>query len=84
MMKRKLLSLLLVLCLCLEKELDLLLLGQDVAAQSGMNVRAMQLALILISVVLRFGFTLLLVPPMANENEHTLRDTLKGLMGGGV
>ena len=40
------------------------------------------MALILISVVLRFGFTLLLVPPMANENEHTLRDTLKGLMGG--
>ena len=42
------------------------------------------MALILISVVLRFGFTLLLVPPMANENKHTLRDTLKGLMGGGV
>jgi len=40
---------LLALCRCLEKELDLLLLGQDVAAQSGMNVRAMQLALILIS-----------------------------------
>ena len=40
---------LLLLCLCLEKELDLLLLGQDVAAQSGMNVRTMQLVLILVS-----------------------------------
>ena len=32
-----------------EKELDLLLLGQDAAAQSGMNVRRMQLVLILFS-----------------------------------
>ena len=40
---------LLTLCRCLEKELDLLLLGQDVAAQSGMNVRAIQLVLILVS-----------------------------------
>ena len=40
---------LLVVCRCLEKELDLMLLGQDVAAQSGMNVRAMQLVLILVS-----------------------------------
>jgi hypothetical protein len=35
--------------------------------------------LILISVVLRFGFTLLLVPSMPNENQHTLRDMLKGM-----
>lgn len=34
-------------------------------------------ALILISVVLRFGFTLLLVPSMPNENEYTVRDLLK-------
>lgn len=39
--------------------------------------------LILISVVLRFGFTLLLVPPMSNENGHTLRDALRGLAGRG-
>lgn len=39
--------------------------------------------LILISVVLRFGFTLLLVPPMSNENEHTLKDTLRSLTGRG-
>ena len=43
------LILLLVLCRLLEKELDLMLLGQDAAAQSGMNVRAMQLILILLS-----------------------------------
>ena len=35
-----------------EQELDLLLLGQDVAAQSGMNVRAMQLVLILLLLLL--------------------------------
>lgn len=40
---------LLALCRCVEKELDLLLLGQDVAAQSGMNVRAMQIVLTLVS-----------------------------------
>ena len=33
----------------MEKELDLLLLGRDAAAQAGMNVRAMQLILILFS-----------------------------------
>ncbi len=38
--------------------------------------------LILISVVLRFGFTLLLVPSMPNENQHTLRDMLKGMARG--
>ncbi|MDO4865700.1 MAG: iron ABC transporter permease [Clostridia bacterium] len=43
------LAALLVLCRLVEKELDLLLLGQDVAAQSGMNVRLMQLILIVIS-----------------------------------
>lgn len=43
------LTVLLVLCRCIEKELDLLLLGQDVAAQSGMNVRAMQIVLTLVS-----------------------------------
>ena len=43
------LALLLVLCRCVEKELDLLLLGQDVAAQSGMNVRAIQIVLTLVS-----------------------------------
>lgn len=43
------LAVLLVLCRCVEKELDLLLLGQDVAAQSGMNVRVMQLVLTLVS-----------------------------------
>ncbi|MBR2526966.1 MAG: iron ABC transporter permease [Blautia sp.] len=43
------LTIVLVLCRCLEKELDLLLLGQDVAAQSGMNVRAIQLVLTLVS-----------------------------------
>lgn len=45
------LILLLALCRLLEKELDLMLLGQDAAAQSGMNVRAMQLILILLSAV---------------------------------
>ena len=43
------LAVLLLLCCLVEKELDLLLLGQDVAAQSGMNVRAMQLVLTLVS-----------------------------------
>ena len=43
------LAALMVLCRLAEKELDLMLLGQDVAAQSGMNVRLMQLILILIS-----------------------------------
>ena len=43
------LAALLMLCRLAEKELDLMLLGQDVAAQSGMNVRLMQLILILIS-----------------------------------
>ena len=43
------LAVLLLLCCLVEKELDLLLLGQDVAAQSGMNVRTMQLILILVS-----------------------------------
>lgn len=36
--------------------------------------------LILISVVLRFAFTLLLVPPMTNENNATLKDALRGLI----
>lgn len=40
---------LLIACRCMEKELDLLLLGRDAAAQAGMNVRAVQLALIFIS-----------------------------------
>ena len=40
---------LLVLCACMEKELDLMLLGRDAAAQTGLNVRAAQLLLILIS-----------------------------------
>jgi iron complex transport system permease protein len=43
------LAVLLLLCCLVEKELDLLLLGQDVAAQSGMNVRVMQLVLTLVS-----------------------------------
>ena len=43
------LAVLLIFCRCAEKELDLLLLGQDVAAQSGMNVRRIQLILIVIS-----------------------------------
>jgi MFS family permease len=38
--------------------------------------------LILASVVLRFGFTLLLVPPMSNENEATLKDALRGMLHG--
>ena len=38
--------------------------------------------LILISVVLRFAFTLLLVPPMTNENSATLKDALKGMLRG--
>lgn len=39
--------------------------------------------LILASVVLRFGFTLLLVPPMSNENDATLKDALRGVLGRG-
>jgi len=40
--------------------------------------------LILLSVVLRFGFTLLLVPPMTNENDATLQDALRGLFARGA
>jgi len=43
------LAVLALLCRCAEKELDLLLLGQDAAAQSGMNVRLVQLVVILVS-----------------------------------
>ncbi len=39
--------------------------------------------LILLSVVLRFGFTLLLVPPMPNENDATVQDALRGILGRG-
>ena len=65
------LAVLLVVCRLLEKELDLMLLGQDVAAQSGMNVRLMQLALIFfaalaVSVVVAVaglvGFVGLIIP----------------------
>ena len=71
---------LLALCRCLEKELDLLLLGQDVAAQSGMNVRRMQLVLILfsayaVSVVVAVaglvGFVGLIIPHMMRRMVDT-------------
>ena len=71
---------LLALCRCVEKELDLLLLGQDVAAQSGMNVRRMQLVLILfsayaVSVVVAVsglvGFVGLIIPHMMRRTVDT-------------
>ena len=71
---------LLILCRCVEKELDLMLLGQDVAARSGMNVRAMQLALILfsayaVSVVVAVsglvGFVGLIIPHIMRRTVDT-------------
>ena len=71
---------LLIVCLCVEKELDLLLLGQDAAAQTGMNVRAMQLILILfsalaVSVVVSVsglvGFVGLIVPHIMRRTVDT-------------
>ena len=71
---------LLVVCLCVEKELDLLLLGQDAAAQTGMNVRAMQLVLILfsalaVSVVVSVsglvGFVGLIIPHIMRRTVDT-------------
>lgn len=74
------LAILLVICLCVEKELDLLLLGQDAAAQTGMNVRAMQLILILfsalaVSVVVSVsglvGFVGLIIPHIMRKTVDT-------------
>ena len=71
---------LLAVCLCVEKELDLLLLGQDAAAQTGMNVRAMQLVLILfsalaVSVVVSVsglvGFVGLIIPHIMRRTVDT-------------
>lgn len=85
---------LLILCRCLEKELDLLLLGQDAAAQSGMNVRLMQLVLILISayavsVVVAVsglvGFVGLIIPHMmrrAVDTSHRYLILSSALAGG--
>ena len=36
--------------------------------------------LVVLSVVLRFGITLLLVPPMKNDREGTVRDLLQWLI----
>ena len=74
------LVILLMICLCVEKELDLLLLGQDAAAQTGMNVRAMQLILILfsalaVSVVVSVsglvGFVGLIIPHIMRKTVDT-------------
>lgn len=43
------LVILLVFCICADKELNLLLLGQDAAAQTGLNVRGLQLLVIIVS-----------------------------------
>ena len=74
------LAVVLALCRCVEKELDLMLLGQDAAAQSGMNVRAMQLVLILfsahaVSVVVAVsglvGFVGLIIPHIMRRTVDT-------------
>ena len=74
------LGILMVVCLCVEKELDLLLLGQDAAAQTGMNVRVMQLILILfsalaVSVVVSasglVGFVGLIIPHIMRRTVDT-------------
>ena len=87
-------AILLVVCLCVEKELDLLLLGQDAAAQTGMNVRAMQLILILfsaqvVSVVVSVsglvGFVGLIIPHIMRKTVDTSHRYLilsSALMGG--
>ena len=71
---------LLILCACVEKELDLMLLGRDAAAQTGMNVRAMQLVLILfsafaVSVVVSVsglvGFVGLIIPHIMRRTVDT-------------
>ena len=85
---------LLILCRLMEKELDLLLLGQDVAARSGMNVRAAQLALILasayaVSVVVAVaglvGFVGLIIPHVmrrAVDTSHRYLVRTSALAGG--
>ena len=88
------LALLLILCACAEKELDLMLLGRDAAAQTGMNVQAMQLILILfsafaVSVVVSVsglvGFVGLIIPHMMRrivDTSHRYLVLSSALAGG--
>lgn len=85
---------LMALCRCVEKELDLLLLGQAAAAQSGMNVRAMQLILIVcsayavsvvVSVAGLVGFVGLIIPHMMRrvvDTSHRYLVLSSALAGG--
>ena len=86
---------LLALCRCIEKDLDLLLLGQDAAAQAGMNIRAIQLALIAfsacaVSVVVAVsglvGFVGLIVPHIMRRLIDTSHRylVLSSAMAGGL
>lgn len=88
------LAALLIVCRLMERELDLLLLGLDAAAQSGMNVRLTQLLLILISayavsVVVAVsglvGFVGLIIPHImrrAVDTSHRFLVPAAGLAGG--